>query len=83
MSKELSIPDFMGTPAGRFLREWESSQVVGVVGDVFGYSAVQIGLPELDLLRGNRIATHIQILPPRIAEPEKLFQSGSSEQNTG
>ena len=64
MSKELSIPDFMGTPAGRFLREWESSQVAGVVGDVFGYSAVQIGLPELDLLRGNRIATHIQILPP-------------------
>ena len=45
MSKELSIPDFMGTPAGRFLREWESSQVAGVVGDVFGYSAVQIGLP--------------------------------------
>ena len=64
MSKELSIPDFMGTPAGRFLREWESSQAAGVVGDVFGYSAVQIGLPELDLLRGNRIATHIQIIPP-------------------
>ena len=35
--------------------DWERAQFESATEDVFGYKAVQVGLPELDFLRGNRI----------------------------
>lgn len=34
---------------------WEQAKFDLMVADIFGYNAVQIGLPEYDFLRGNRI----------------------------
>jgi SAM-dependent methyltransferase len=35
--------------------EWEQTQLDRVVSDVFGYHALQLGLPQLDALRENRM----------------------------
>ena len=35
---------------------WELAQFDSAVDDVFGFRAVQIGLPEVDFLRQNRIS---------------------------
>jgi SAM-dependent methyltransferase len=35
--------------------EWEQTQLDRVVSDVFGYHALQLGLPQLDTLRENRM----------------------------
>ena len=35
--------------------EWEQAQLDRVVSDVFGYHALQLGLPQLDALRENRM----------------------------
>lgn len=43
------------TPAGRYLLEWESRHIDVAVADVFGYHALQLGLPSLDALRANRM----------------------------
>ena len=54
----MSIPgcaDWLETPQGRYLIGWESAQVDHAVADVFGFHAIQIGLPECDFLRNNRI----------------------------
>ena len=48
------------SPAGAYLLRWEQAQFDAAVADVFGYYALQLGLPALDCLRANRIACRIQ-----------------------
>lgn len=45
----------MKTPAGRYLLDWERRQIEPVVADVFGFHALQLGLPQLDALAANRM----------------------------
>jgi len=54
----VSIPglsEWLETPQGRYLLEWEQRRLEAVVADIFGYNAIQIGLPGLDLLSANRM----------------------------
>lgn len=46
---------WLETPPGRYLLEWEQTQLDRCVADVFGFHALQLGLPELDALRANRM----------------------------
>lgn len=43
------------TPPGKVLLAWEEAEFDRAVGDIFGYHALQMGLPELDALRANRM----------------------------
>ena len=43
------------TPAGRCILEWEQTHLDVAVADLFGFHALQLGLPELDALRANRM----------------------------
>lgn len=43
------------TPPGRYLLAWERAEFDRAVGDIFGYHALQLGLPELDTLASNRM----------------------------
>lgn len=47
--------EWFETPPGRYLLEWEQAEFDRTVGDLFGYHALQLGLPELDALRANRM----------------------------
>jgi SAM-dependent methyltransferase len=61
MSPAESLPDsdalasWLATPPGQYLLAWEQAQLDRVVADVFGFHALQIGLPQLDGLRANRM----------------------------
>jgi len=46
---------WMGTPLGQYLLERERAYIDRTVSDIFGYNALQIGFPGVDLLRANRI----------------------------
>ena len=46
---------WLETPQGRYVLDWEQRQIDSAVDDIFGFHAVQIGLPTVDLLRENRI----------------------------
>jgi SAM-dependent methyltransferase len=50
-----SLSGWFSTPQGKYVLDWELAQFDSAVEDVFGFRAVQIGLPELDFLRQNRI----------------------------
>src|SRR6185369_1168122 len=50
-----SLSGWFGTPQGAYVLGWELSQFDSAVDDVFGFRAVQVGLPEVDFLRQNRI----------------------------
>lgn len=46
---------WFGTPPGRYLLGWEQAEFDRAVGDIFGYHALQLGLPGLDALGANRM----------------------------
>lgn len=67
---------------GRYLLEREQAYFDRAVADVFGFHAVQLGLPEVDFLRANRIPWQCRVAasgPAHIAcNPEQLpFESRS------
>ena len=50
-----SLSGWLSTPQGSYVLDWELGQFDSAVEDVFGFRAVQVGLPEVDFLRQNRI----------------------------
>jgi len=54
----MSIPgcdEWLQTPQGKYILEWEQSRFDRMVADIFGFNAVQIGLSQCDCLRANRM----------------------------
>jgi SAM-dependent methyltransferase len=51
-----SFSQWCATPLGRRVLDWELRQFDNAVEDVFGFRAAQVGLPEQDFLRANRIS---------------------------
>ncbi len=58
MTREASIIElatWLQTPPGQYLLAWEQAQLDGAVVDLFGFHALQLGLPELAGLAANRM----------------------------
>jgi SAM-dependent methyltransferase len=51
----IGLQGWIGTPAGRYLLAWEQQQFDQAVADIFGYHALQLGLPALASLQANRM----------------------------
>ena len=47
--------DWFHTPPGQYALAWEQAQFDAVLADVFGYHAVQMGMPALNALSANRM----------------------------
>ncbi|MBT9523291.1 MAG: methyltransferase domain-containing protein [Dechloromonas sp.] len=59
----MSIPGldaWLSTAAGRYVLDWEQRQLDAAVPDVFGFHALQLGLPQGDFLRANRIPLRLK-----------------------
>lgn len=52
----IGLQDWFETPAGSYLLAWEQQQFDRLVVDIFGYHALQLGLPALDALAANRMS---------------------------
>ena len=51
----IGMREWFETPPGQYLLAWEQAEFDGTVADIFGYHALQLGLPELDTLQANRM----------------------------
>jgi len=54
----MSNPDllrWLDSAQGRYVLDWEQGMLDAAVADVFGFNAVQLGLPQFDFLHANRI----------------------------
>lgn len=51
----IDLHDWLKTPCGQYLLQWEQRQAQALVADIFGYHALQLGLPEIDALEANRM----------------------------
>ncbi len=72
-AKIIGLTEWFTTAPGQYLLAWEQAQFDLAVADLFGYNALQLGLPELDGLQANR-------MPHRwLALPEVLLAEGPPE----
>jgi len=55
MQSIVSLSEFLASPPGRYVLRWEQAHLDRAVADVFGYHAVQLGVPEIDTLSANRM----------------------------
>lgn len=51
----IALGPWLDTAAGRYVRAWEQSRLDELTADIFGFNAMQIGLPQIDALRANRM----------------------------
>ena len=57
------VDDWLLTPQGRYVMTWEQARVDSLVCDLFGYNALQLGLPQIDFLAQNRIPLRQSVGP--------------------
>jgi SAM-dependent methyltransferase len=77
MTREESIIElgsWLRTAPGQLLLAWEQDRLDHAVADAFGFHALQLGLPELDSLRANRmphrwVASDALLVPEALALP--------------
>lgn len=71
-----TLSEWFKTPRGQYVLGWEQAQYDNAVEDVFGFNAVQVGLPGVDFLRESRIPLHFSVGgeagAPLIADPAHL-----------
>lgn len=73
-------PVWLVSPPGRYALAWEQALFDQWVGDLFGYHALQLGRPELDTLRENRMPYRGLVLTaPRGAEAPPLMTKAASD----
>jgi len=51
----VDFDDWLQSEPGRYVQRFEQTCIDKMVADAFGYHALQVGLPSLDLLRANRM----------------------------
>lgn len=56
MDHIIGFNTWLSSDAGQYLLEWEQQRLDKAVEDLFGYHAIQIGIPALQALKNNRIA---------------------------
>lgn len=73
MSTTHTLTEWFSTPQGQYLLTREQAFFDQSVADIFGYNAMQLGLPELPFLRASRMPLRFAAAPegrPEAAAPE-------------
>jgi SAM-dependent methyltransferase len=76
--------DWLQTPLGAYLLEQEQGLFDAAVADLFGFNAIQLGMPEVDLLRNCRIpfrfrAAELGMATLRCASSQLPFAGSSAD----
>lgn len=67
----VDLERWLRSDPGQYMQAWECDRIDSLVSDAFGYHALQVGMPALDMLRNNRIAFKAYAgptLPDRVLE---------------
>jgi SAM-dependent methyltransferase len=69
-----SAAHWLATPLGQHLLAQEQEHFDKAIADVFGYNALQLGLPGVDFLRASRISLRLHVDPDASAELRADFR---------
>ncbi|MES2770882.1 MAG: class I SAM-dependent methyltransferase [Pseudomonadota bacterium] len=62
--------DWLESPQGRYIMDWEQQKIDALVSDIFGYNALQIGMAQKNLLRQSRIPLQKKVAERALSEAE-------------
>jgi SAM-dependent methyltransferase len=51
----IALGPWLDTPVGSYVRSWEQARLDMLTADIFGFNAMQIGLPQIHALQANRM----------------------------
>lgn len=51
----IALGPWLETPAGSYVRAWQQARLDMLTADIFGFNAMQIGLPQVNALQANRM----------------------------
>lgn len=51
----IALGPWLDTPAGNYVRAWEQARLDSLTADIFGFNAMQVGMPQIHALRANRM----------------------------
>lgn len=75
----IALDGWLQTPAGAYVRAWEQACLDELTADIFGFNAVQIGLPQIDALAANRMPNKWQAATRSSTREQLLLGSGSRQ----
>ena len=78
-----ALTEWLKTPQGAYLLDWERVQFEQTVGDIFGFHALQLGLPEIDTLSANRMPHRwlaLDSMPPAISAAKQTKAPSADSQ---
>ncbi|MES2319049.1 MAG: class I SAM-dependent methyltransferase [Pseudomonadota bacterium] len=75
----IALDGWLQTPPGAYVRAWEQACLDELTANIFGYNAVQIGLPQIDALAANRMPNKWQAAT-RTSSRDQLEQAVRGKQ---
>jgi SAM-dependent methyltransferase len=75
----IALDLWLQSPAGAYVRAWEQACLDELTADIFGFNAVQIGVPQIDALAANRMPNKWQAATRTSSADELAFASGSKQ----
>ncbi|MFC5473957.1 class I SAM-dependent methyltransferase [Paraherbaspirillum soli] len=51
----IALGPWLQTPTGSYMQEWEQARLDAMTADIFGFHAMQIGVPQINALQANRM----------------------------
>ncbi len=75
----IALDHWLQSPAGAYVRAWEQACLDALTADIFGFNAVQIGLPQIDALAASRMPNKWQAATRTSTEDELGFAAGCKQ----
>jgi SAM-dependent methyltransferase len=75
----IALDDWLETPAGVYVRAWEQACLDELTADIFGFNAVQIGLPQINALAANRMPNKWQAATRTSSAAQLQLGSGNKQ----
>ncbi|MGO4476968.1 class I SAM-dependent methyltransferase [Massilia sp. 2TAF26] len=75
----IALDRWLQSPAGAYVRAWEQACLDELTADIFGFNAVQIGVPQIDALAANRMPNKWQAAT-RTSSADELAIAASGKQ---
>lgn len=75
----IALDGWLKSPAGIYVRQWEQACLDELTVDIFGYNAVQVGLPQIDALAANRMPNKWQAAT-RLSNIDELAIAAGNKQ---
>src|SRR6476661_8416921 len=72
----IALDRWLQSPAGAYVRAFEQACLDELTADIFGFNAVQIGVPQIDALAANRMPNKWQAATRTSTEDELSISTG-------